>query len=65
MITITLLFPSLVLFSARSDATQVKQISITQKLRLANLICKLEQWNKPNCPSVADIAQDVSMSLRT
>lgn len=40
---------------------QVKQISMTQKLRLANLICKLEQYNKPNGPSVADIAQDVSV----
>eukprot|EP00752_Nemacystus_decipiens_P011646 g10339.t1 len=41
------------------DCGQVKQISITQKLRLANLICKLEQWNKPNGPSVEDIARDV------
>lgn len=40
---------------------QVKQISMTQKLRLANLICKLERWNKPGGPSCADIAQDVSV----
>ncbi|CAN0045525.1 unnamed protein product, partial [Ectocarpus sp. 8 AP-2014] len=41
------------------DCGQVKQISITQKLRLANLIRKLEQWNKPNGPTCAEIAQDV------
>ena len=37
----------------------MKQISTKQRLRLANLICKLEQWNKPNGPTVADIANDV------
>ncbi|CAM9306133.1 unnamed protein product [Ectocarpus sp. 12 AP-2014] len=41
------------------DCGQVKQISMTQKLRLANLICKLEQWNKPNGPTCAEIAEDV------
>lgn len=41
------------------DCGQVKQISITQKLRLANLICKLERWNKPGGPTVASIAKDV------
>eukprot|EP00752_Nemacystus_decipiens_P011647 g10339.t2 len=46
------------------DCGQVKQISITQKLRLANLICKLEQWNKPNGPSVEDIARDAFRDVK-
>lgn len=48
---------------SRCGWRQVKQISITQKLRLANLICKLERWNKPNGPTVADIARDVSENI--
>ncbi|CAM9673898.1 unnamed protein product [Discosporangium mesarthrocarpum] len=41
------------------DCGQVKQISVTQKLRLANLVCNLASWGKPDGPTVEEIAADV------